>query len=70
LNIPVKRYVAYVNREGIQSYLFDWIITVPKSSVQVAADSLDKVNINDYYGAICLAGIQSGFLDFLLKKKR
>jgi len=71
LNIPMERTVAYVNARGIQNYLFDWIITVPESSVRIAADLLrDKVNISDYYGAIGLAGIQSGLLDSSIKKKR
>jgi len=71
LNIPVKRSVGYFNDNGIQNYLFDWVITVPESSVRIAADFLkEKINISDYYGAIGLAGIQSGFLNFLIKKKR
>jgi len=70
LNIPIERTKAYVNAEGIQNYLFNWIITVPESSVRIAADFLrDEVNISDYYGAIGLAGIQSGLLDMLKKKK-
>jgi len=51
--------------------LFDRVVLVSETLIQKAANFLlIKENFNDYYAAIALAGILTGNLNDLIKKKR
>jgi len=59
-----------VNYETIQRGLFDLTIFVSKTDVQNEVDLLKEADIEDYHGAIALAGFRSGrFIDFIIGKR-
>jgi len=64
------KLMSYVNSKTIQKGLFDLTIFINKTDVDKTNLLLKDQNLEDYYGAVAMTGIQSDRLADFIKGKR